>query len=295
MSRHVGARRGTGAAFAAPYLVVFVVFGLLPLAMSVFIAFTDMRAADVRTPFNVDPVGFEQFARLFRDARFLQSLGNTLVFVVAVVPLTLAAGMALAAALNRGIGWLCGVLRVSFYVPVVASIVAIAVVWRFMLQPDGLINSLLHTVGVVGPDWLHDTRWAMPSMIAMAVWRNMGNMMVLFLAGLQGLPRDLYDAAAVDGAGRWRSFRAITLPLMRPVLLLASVLLTTSSLQVFEEPFVLTNGGGPAGSTTSISIFVFTHFGLGNYAYGTAAAYVVFVIVAALSILQFRLLRSKER
>ncbi|MNW50906.1 Lactose transport system permease protein LacF [compost metagenome] len=152
---------------------------------------------------------------------------------------------------------------------------------------------MLGWVGINGPDWLNDSTWAMPSIIVMAAWRNMGTLMIIFLAGLQAIPRDVYEAAEVDGAGSWRRFRSMTVPLMRPTLLLGAVLLSVGFLQVFEEPFVMTKGG-PVNSTLTISYYVYNQFGYGNYAFASAAAYVLFALIAALAAVQFRLLRSKE-
>lgn len=286
-------RSATGVAFALPFILVFVVFGLGPLVASAVMSFTDMTIADIRHPWAVGLVGPEQFSLLLQDAAFLQALGVTASFVLLSVPLTLAAGLSLALVLDRGITRFRAVFRVGFYTPVITSIVAVAIVWRYLLQPDGLLNSLLEVVGVSGPNWLNDTRTALPSLVAMSVWRNMGNVMVIFLAGLQTVPRETIEAAAVDGAGSWRTFWSVIFPQLRPTVLLATVMLTIGFLQIFEEPFVMTSGG-PLGSTTSLSMFVYDQFGYGRYAYGTAAAYVLFVIIAALSVLQFRVLRSKE-
>ena len=147
-------------------------------------------------------------------------------------------------ALDRGIRRFRTLYRVGYYLPVVTSIVAVAVVWRFVLNPDyGLLNMTLGAVGIEGPNWLADPILAMPSLIVMAAWRNLGFAMVLFLAGLQTIPAQLYEAASIDGAGRWAAFRSVTLPLLRPTLLFAVVITTIGYLQVFEEPFVMTDGG----------------------------------------------------
>lgn len=282
-----------GWGFALPFVVVFGVFSLLPLVSSLAMSFTDLTIKDLRNPFAVDFVGLDQFAAVFGDELFLKALRNTLVFVVFTVPLTVALGLLLAVALNSGIQRFRAVFRVGFYTPVVTSIVAIAVVWRFILQPDGLLNTMLGWVGIAGPDWLNDTTTALPALVLMSAWRNMGNAMVLLLAGLQGIPADTYEAAAVDGANAWQRFTRITIPLLRPTLLLVVVILSIGCLQFFEEPFVMTSGG-PLNSTLSVGYFVYNQFGYGNYSYGTAAAYVLFVVIAAVSTLQFRLLRSKE-
>lgn len=289
-------RRRTAVAawlFALPFVAIFAVFMLGPLIGSFAMSFTDLGVKDLRTPFAVNPVGFDNFVALFQDELFVKSIFNTFYFVIVGIPLTMAAGLLLAAALNSGIEKFRSVYRVGYYTPVVTSIVAVAVVWRFILQDSGLANTVLSWVGIDGPDWLNDPFWAMPSIIAMGVWRNMGTLMIIFLAGLQAVPRELYEAAEVDGAGSWRRFTGITLPLMRPTLLLGAVLLSVGFLQVFEEPFVMTQGG-PLNSTLSISYYVYNQFGYGDYSLASAAAYVLFAFIAALSAVQFRLLRSKD-
>lgn len=279
--------------FALPFVAVFAVFMLGPLLASLGMSFSDFTVRDIRTPFAVDIVGFDNFAQVFGDELFRKALLNTFYFVLVGIPLTMVLGLALAVALNSGIDKFRSVFRVGYYTPVVTSIVAVAVVWRFILQDSGLVNTVLGWVGIDGPDWLNDPATAMPSIIVMAAWRNMGTLMIIFLAGLQAIPAELYEAAEVDGAGAWRRFRSMTLPLMRPTLLLGAVLLSVGYLQVFEEPFVMTSGG-PLNSTLSISYFVYNQFGYGNYAFASAAAYVLFAIIAALSAVQFRLLRSRE-
>ncbi|WP_455356661.1 carbohydrate ABC transporter permease [Streptomyces sp. SYSU K217416] len=294
--RALGERRRQGLAawlFALPFLLVFGLFMLVPLVSSFLMSFTDFRAADVQTSFAVNFVGLSQYTDLFGDAQFRKAMGNTALVVVIGIPLTMAVALALAVALNSGINRFRTVYRVGFYTPVVTSIVAVAVVWRFILQPDGLLNTVLGWVGISGPDWLHSTTWALPSLIGMTAWRNMGTLMVIFLAGLQNVPPELHEAAVVDGAGPWQRFRRITVPLLRPTLLLGAVLLSVAYLQFFEESYVMTQGG-PLDSTLSVSYFTYNQFGFGKYAYASAASYVLFTVIAALSMIQFRLLRSKD-
>jgi multiple sugar transport system permease protein len=224
---------------------------------------------------------------------FRRALLNTAYFVLLGIPLTMAVALLLAVALNTGINRFRTVFRVGFYTPVVTSVVAVAVVWRFILQPDGLLNRVLAGAGITGPDWLHSTTWAMPSLIVMAAWRNMGTLMVIFLAGLQAIPAELGEAAIADGASGWQRFRRVTLPLLRPTLLLGAVLISVGYLQFFEEPFVMTRGG-PLDATLSATYFTYNQFGFGRYGVAAAASYVVFLAIAAVSILQFRLLRAKD-
>jgi multiple sugar transport system permease protein len=284
----------TGWAFAAPFLILFGLFMALPVIASLVMSLTDLRSTDLLNPFAVNFVGVDNFVRLFSDDLFLRSMLNTFLFVVVGVPLTLVLGLATANALNSGLIKLRGLFRVGFYLPVVTSIVAIAVVWRLVLDPgSGLLNGLLGLVGIDGPDWLGSTSTALPSLIVMAAWRNFGFLMVIFLAGLQAVPAEYYEAATLDGAGRWHQFRHITLPLLRPTLLFGAVVTGIGYLQFFEEPFVMTRGG-PVSSTLSVSYHIYNQFGFGNYGYAAAASYVLFVAVVALSVLQFRLLGERD-
>jgi multiple sugar transport system permease protein len=281
--------------FALPFVVLFLVFMAGPVLASLTMSFTDLTSRDLRDPLAVNLVGLENYAKLLSDDRFLRSALNTGYFVVVGIPLTMALALALAVAvaLNSGIDRFRTFFRVGFYTPVVTSIVAVAVVWRFLLQPDsGLLNTMLGWVGIDGPNWLQSTTWAMPSLIAMAAWRNMGTLMVIFLAGLQTIPRDLHEQAMVDGAGAWRRFRSITLPLLRPTLLLGAVLTGVGYLQFFEEPFVMTKGG-PLDHTLSTAFFTYNQFGFGNYSYAAAASYLLFLAIVVLTMAQFRLLRSR--
>ncbi|QOT16084.1 carbohydrate ABC transporter permease [Paenarthrobacter sp. YJN-5] len=279
--------------FALPFVLVFAVFMLGPLVSSFLMSFTDFRARDIDQPLAVGFVGFDQYAELFENKQFLHSLANTAYFVVVGIPLTTALALALAVALNNGITRFRTAFRVGFYTPVVTSIVAVAVVWRFILQPDGLLNVILGAFGITGPDWLNSTTWSMPALILLAVWRNLGTLMIIFLAGLQNVSEEVLEAAAMDGANAWQRFMRITLPMLRPTLLLGTVLLSVGFLQFFEEPFVMTKGG-PLDSTLSISYFTYNQFGFGKYGLASAASYVLFVAIALLSLLQFKALRSKD-
>ena len=279
--------------FAAPFVLSFCLFMLFPLGASLAMSFTDITGRDIQTPFAVNFVGLQQYSHLLGNPQFRKSVGVTAYFVVVGIPLTMVVALALAVALNSGINRFRTAFRVGFYTPVVTSIVAVSVVWRFILQDNGLLNGILGWVGIDGPNWLNSTTWAMPAMILMAVWRNMGTLMVIFLAGLQTIPEEVKEAAVIDGASRWKVFRLITLPLLRPTLLLGAVLLSVGYLQFFEEPYVMTKGG-PLDSTLSITYFTFNQFGFGKYGYASAASYVLFVAIALLSIVQFRALRSKD-
>lgn len=231
--------------FALPFAVVFCVFMLIPLLSSMAMSFTDITSKDLRTPFNVNFVGLDQYITLFHDHRFLHALGVTGIFVLVGLPITMAIALAFAVALNKGSKHLNAFFRAVFYAPVVASVVAVSVVWRYILQKDGLLNSLLAVFGIAGPDWLHDTRYALPALMVMTIWRNMGTLMIIFLAGLQ----------------------------------------------FFEESFVMTQGG-PLDSTLSAAYYVYQKFGFGQYGIASAASWVLFIIIALVSVLQFRILKE---
>lgn len=287
-------RNGVGWSFALPFSALFTVFFAGPVLASFAMSFTDIRSGDIRDPLAVTPIGFDNYARLFSDEQFLRAAGNTLLVVLIGLPATVGLGLAVALGLNSGVLRLRGLFRVGYYLPVVTSIVAIAVVWRFLLQPEsGLLNRLLALIGVDGPNWLNDTRTALPAVIAMIVWRGLGFQMVIFLAGLQAIPQELYEAARIDGAGRWGQFRHVTLPALRPTLVFVTVIGSIGLLQVFEEPFVMTRGG-PLDSTLTVAQSVFSQFSFGNYGYASAMSYVLFVVIVLLSILWFRLLSTRE-
>jgi multiple sugar transport system permease protein len=283
-----------GWAFALPFLLVFLIFMAGPILASAVLSFTDFGLRDLRNPLGTDFIGLDNYTALLDDPKFRAALFNTAYFVIVGVPLTLIVGLAAALALDRGIRHFRTLFRVGYYLPVVTSIVAIAVVWRFLLNPDqGLLNMILNAIGFDGANWLGDPTLAMPSIIAMAAWRNLGFAMIVFLAGLQTIPAQLYEAASIDGAGRWQMFRNVTLPLLRPTVLFLVVITTIGYLQLFEEPFVMTDGG-PLDKTLSISMYMFQQgFEFFNQGYAAAIAWILFILVAIVAVVQFRLLRSE--
>ncbi|WUJ72013.1 sugar ABC transporter permease [Kribbella soli] len=276
-----------------PFVLLFLAFTAGPVLGSLGMSFTDIKQRDLRTPFSVNGVGFGNYVKAFEDETFRKAAFNTAYFVVLGVPLTLVVALAAAVLLDRGVKRFQALFKVGYYLPVVTSIVAIAVIWRFVLAPDsGLLNTVLGWVGIDGPNWLASKTWAMPSLIAMAVWRNFGSAMIIFLAGLQGIPQSVEEAGQIDGAGSWQRFRYLILPLLRPTILFTSVTTGIGYLQFFEEPFVMTQGG-PLNSTISVSMYTYNQFGFGNYGLATAMAYILFVVIAVITFIQFRLLREK--
>ncbi|MFF8234015.1 carbohydrate ABC transporter permease [Streptomyces caelestis] len=288
-----GARR-TGVAwlFLAPFTLVFLLYTAIPTVAALGFSLTDLRGTDLRHPLAVDFTGLQNYVRLLEDPSFLRDILNTVLFVAVGVPLTMGTGFALAVALNSGIRRMRGVFRTVFFAPVVTNVVAVALIWQYAFNANGTVNKVLGAVGFAGPNWLDDTHLAMPVVILLGVWRNFGIAMVLFLAGLQAIPKDVYEAASLDGASRWRQLRHITLPLLLPTTLLVSVLLTVFYLQVFDEPYLLTDGG-PLGSTESVALYTYHQFGAGEFGMSSAASFVMLLLVTLVSIVQFRMLRPR--
>jgi multiple sugar transport system permease protein len=284
-----------GWGFSMPFVVLFGVFLLVPILASLVLAFTSFGIGNIQSWSTAEFVGLENFSKLFQDDLFLKSVRNTAYFVVVGVPLTVVGSLLIAHALNQGIGKLRTFFRVGFYLPVVTSIVAIAVIWRYVLEPDvGLVNTVLGNLGITGPNWLGDPHTTMPSIIAVGVWRSIGFSMVIFLAALQTVDPQLYDAAKIDGAKPRQIFRHVTVPMLRPSILFVTVVTTIGFLQVFEEPFVMTGPtGGTQQSAFTTSMYVYQEgFRFFNLGYASAVAYALFTAIVVLAILQFRFLRS---
>jgi multiple sugar transport system permease protein len=297
VSRHVDPTRRQQAVaawvLAVPFMALFLVFTAGPVLASLGMSFTDIRSGDMRSPFAVSFVGLDNYTKLIGDPLFQKVAVNTALYVLLGVPLTMAAALAVAVGLNR-IKVLRSFFRTGYYLPVVTSIVAVAVVWKYLLRAEGgLVNTMLGWVGVTGPAWLDSTTLALPSLVVMAAWRNMGFLMVIFLAGLQTIPEEVVEAAEVDGAGAWQRFVHITLPMLRPTLLFGAVITGIGYLQFFEEAFVMTRGG-PLDATRSVTYFTYDQFSFGNYGYAAAASYLLFLAVVVLTFVQFKLLGEKD-
>src|SRR5688572_6080514 len=280
-----------GWSFALPFVVLFGVFLAGPILVSFVVSFTDMRVTDIRTPFDVDFVGLANYTDVLQDPTFRKAVRNTVVYVVFAVPLTISLGLLIALGLNQAVVRLRNVFRTGFFLPYVTSMIAIAVVWRLILGTDsGLLNGLLETIGIDGPGWLTDPTWALWSIIMVTVWHGVGLQMIIFLAGLQAIPNELYEAASVDGAKRWHKFRYVTLPMLRPTLLFSMVVASIGLIQVFDEPYVMTQGG-PLDATLTVAFHTYNQFAFGNYGETSAIAYLMFIGIAGVTLLEFKFLR----
>lgn len=286
-------RRSTliGWSFILPNFLGFALFTLVPVIAAFVLAFMNWDAYNPPTW-----AGLANFARLFRDDDFRVALSNTVLYAVGHVPLTLAFSLGLALLLNqklRGIAF----FRVAIFFPYITSLVAIAIVWNMLFDPtSGPINQFLHAIGVANPPgWTASTTWALPAVIITSVWRDMGYYMVLFLAGLQAIPREYYEAAQMDGAGHWRSFWNVTLPSLRPTTFLVLVLLSVSSFKVFDLIFVMTQGG-PGRATLVLSQLIYQDGIInGEFGYSSAISLVLFLIVLLVTVFQFRIQQRRER
>jgi multiple sugar transport system permease protein len=280
--------------FVAPALVLIGVFFFIPVAASLLLSMTDFDIYAVASSENTRLVGFDNYARLLRTPLFWSSLRNTFYFALVGGPLTIAVSLAAALLLNAKLVRWKSLFRTIYFTPFVTTLVAVAIVWRYLYHTRyGLLNYALGTLGMGPVDWLGDPRWAMPAIIVMAVWKNFGYNMLIFIAGLQSVPDELYDAANVDGAGPVRQFFNVTLPMLRPTLLFVSVITMIGYFQLFAEPYVMTQGG-PLRSTTSVVLLMYEEgFRWWRMGYAAAIAFVLFVVILLATMVQFRLQRDR--
>jgi multiple sugar transport system permease protein len=272
--------------FVLPGLCGLLLFTIGPIVASLVLTLFDW---DLLT----DPtfIGLDNFRRLVRDDEFWAALRHTLIFIAGYVPLVMVSSLLLALALNTRLRGLA-VLRTAFFLPVVSSWIAVALLWSWLFNPRyGLVNYGLSFLGIDGPKWLYDPHWAMPAIILTSVWKDLGFVMVIFLAGLQAIPRDYHEAAQLDGAGAVERLRSITLPLLAPTTFFVTIISLINSFQVFTQVWVMTEGG-PAGATTVLVERVVKHaFSYGEMGYAATISWVLCLIVFAITLVQLRLQR----
>ncbi|MEU2660229.1 sugar ABC transporter permease [Streptomyces sp. NPDC007325] len=275
--------------FVLPALVLFAVFKLYPIGWSFVLSL-------FKTVGGVDTfVGGENYSRLLQDPLFWTALENTAVILVVQVPVMLALATGLAVAFNSTLLKGRSVFRLGFFLPMVTGLVAYGIVFSVLLNEEyGLANWVLSLVGVDNVPWLTDPLWAKVSLGLALTWHYTGYNAVILLARLQTIPRELYDAASVDGAGTWGAFRHVTLPGLRPAILLTTVLSTIGTLQIFDEPYVLTRGG-PDNATLTIGVYLYQNaFVYFDFGYASAIAYALAVLIGILGLIQFRVLGDKK-
>lgn len=270
--------------FVAPQVLGILLFVFIPLGLIVYYSFHEWNVLAGTFTF----VGTDNIEKLFNDPNLPPVLGATAVFCVGVVVGNIALALFLAVLLNRKFG-ATTFFRTIFFSPVVVSVVAWTIVWGFLLQDNGGINGILQLFGVEGPNWLREGPTAMASVIVVQIFKNVGLNMVLFLAALQGVPRELTEAASIDGAGGWTIFRRITLPMISPTILLTTIITIVGSLQVFAQIAVLTKGG-PGISTTVLVYYLYQQaFEFHRFGYGSTLAILLFLIVLVLTVVQWQM------
>ncbi len=277
----------------APWIITFIVFWLYPLIYAGYLSFTDYQTLSGRAVF----IGFDNYLNLFHDDLFWKAALNTMIFVVGTVPVTTALALLLAAVINSKFVRFKQLFRASFFMPSVTSLVVLSLIFTNLYAKDGYINLLLHMAGIAHPEmgWLNQPGTALFSIMAMDVWIATGYYMILFLAGMQTIPNDLYEAARLAGASPWQQFRKITLPMLRSTLLFVVVINTIKSFQIFIEIFVMTKGG-PLDSTMTLVYMVFVDAFEKTDAMGYAAAlaYLLFIALIVVSFVQMKLLKEKK-
>ncbi len=278
-----------GWCFVAPAVIAIAVFFVGPVLAALAMSFTDFDIYALASLRNLRVVGLDNYVQLLQTPLFWQALGNTLFFVVVGVPLSIAASLAAALLLNAPLVRFKGFFRTALFAPVVTTLVAVAVVWRYLLHTRyGLINQGLGWFGIGPIDWLGDPFWALPALVLMSVWKNFGYHMIILLAGLQAIPKDLYEAASLEGASTWQQFRHVTLPTLAPILAMVSILTMAGYFQVFAEPYVMTQGG-PAQRTVTVLYLMYDEgFKWWNLGAASAVAFVLFALMFVVTLLQMR-------
>lgn len=282
----------TAYSFIAPNFIGFVVFTLGPIIFAFVLAFMHW---DGNNP--IEFAGLDNFWKLFSDKQFIAAFWNTIIYTGATVPLTLVCALGLAILLNQKIFGRNFFRTIAFF-PYVASLIAVAVVWNMMFHPEfGPVNMVLYSLGVDPKDlprWAADRHWAMITVIMFSVWKNMGYFMVIYLAGLQGISAELYEAADIDGASAWQKFWRITLPQLAPTTFFVSVMLTITSFKVFDQVFMITQGG-PGTSTLVLVYHIYNEaFVSWDLGYSSMVAMVLFLLVLGITLIQFRLTRESQ-
>jgi len=277
-----------GYLFVLPALAILLVFTLVPVLAALYLSFTNY---DVFT--GLDWVGLQNYQDVVEDDLFWRALQNTVVYTAFSIPISMALGLAVALLLNARLRGL-GVYRTAFYVPVVTSMVAISMIWIQLFDPlYGAVSNALEALGLRGVDWLGDPNLAMPSVIAVSVWKTIGWNMLIYLAGLQGIPEYLKEAAAIDGAGRVQTFWKIVLPLLKPTTFFIFVTSVIGAFQVFDIVYVMT-GGGPANATLTLVQYIYNNaFKALDMGFATAASFILFAVILAVTLVSLRYVRGE--
>lgn len=282
--------------FLSPALGVIGIFFVLPVFAAFMLSFTDFDIYALGNWDYIRFVGFQNYIRIVETPLFWTALKNTFYFVLVGGPLSVAVSLGTALMLNSKLAKFKSLYRTIYFLPVVSSLIAVAIIWRYLYHPaHGILNYFLSQFGIAPIDWLGDPDIAMPAIIIMAVWKNFGYNMLIFIAGLQNIPDDLYEAAHLDGASWWQQFKEITIPMLKPTTVFVVMITIIGYFQLFAEPYVMTQGG-PLNSTTSIVLLMYEQgFRWWNMGYAAAIAFVLFAIILFFTVLQMILQRSMKR
>ncbi|MEC5186948.1 sugar ABC transporter permease [Geobacillus thermodenitrificans] len=280
--------------FIAPAVILLILFSILPIFIALIISFTDIDLAGLADWSTISFVGLENYKDIFADPVFIKSIYNTLFYVIFGVPLVIICSLGIALLINFGKSPIFKMFRVIFYMPSITNVVAIAVVWSYLYNPQfGLFNYILKLLHLPTIPWLQDPTMAKVSLIILALWRAIGVNMIIFLAALQGIPKEYYEAAQIDGANGWKQLTKITIPLLRYAIFFVSITTMIGWLQFFEEPFIMTKGG-PLDSTTSVALFIYQNgFEFSKFGYAAAGSFILFIAIIIVTLVQFRL-QNKE-
>ncbi|MBZ4488502.1 sugar ABC transporter permease [Microbacterium sp. cx-55] len=281
--------------FIAPTMILLLAFGVLPILIALFVSFTDMNLAGLGNWSVIEFIGLDNYTKLFADPDFWQALTNTGIFAIIGVPCVVIISLVIALLLNRSGNWFFKALRTFYFVPAITAIVAISLVWGYLYNTQfGLFNYILSLVGLPPVQWLSDPVMVKVSLVLVAVWRGTGLNVIIFLAALQGVPKEYLEAASLDGASEFRKAVSVVIPLLRFAIFFVTITTIIAWLQFFDEPFVLTKGG-PLGESTSVSLFLYqTGFSASQFGYASAGSVILFAIIAAITLIQLRTRRSDD-
>jgi len=291
-----GRQARAGLVLALPSVVLILVFFFGPVLYGLWLSLTDFDLYAIADPSTTRFVGLGNYAHALTDADVWNALRVTLLYAFVGAPVSVAVSLAAALFVDAPLTRAKPFFRAVYFAPVVTTLVAVAIVWRYLYQPQyGLVNAALSRLGVPGVDWLGDPHWALPAILVLAVWKNFGYNLLIFVAGLQAVPRELHEAAELDGAGAWQRFWHVTLPELAPVSLFVSVTTLINYFQLFAEPYVMTQGG-PLRSTTSLVLLMYEQgFRWWRLGYAASLAFVLFALILVATVVQMRLQARRER
>jgi len=281
--------------FLAPALSAIFVFFFIPVIAAFFISFTDFDIYSLSNYSNARFVGLKNYISLIEDPLFWQALKNTFFYVIIAGPLSIIVSLLAALLLNSKLVRFKSIFRLTYFLPVVTTLIAVSIIWRFIYHPKfGILNYLLDLFGINSIDWLGDPNLALPAIILMSVWKNFGYNMIIFIAGLQNIPEYLYEAAELEGASYWQQLKSITIPMLAPTTLFISIITMIGFFQLFAEPYVMTQGG-PINSTLSVVLYMYNEgFRWWNMGYSAAIAFVLFIIIFVATLIQFKVQKVNE-